>query len=264
MVQTILAVADICLDAELSELAASAFGLAYPSHRNTPIPETVPAELLAKLGIALYSSSASSRSTAKRFLQQAYARRRSLTKPTQRAIGYLLALLAECQHQWREAERHLTNLPPLTRHFRSQHDQLAQRPTEDAVLALLAHVQLHLEEYSSAERHARDLYSKHGVRWRGSFHPADTLIRTLALSSGDRSQRFQEAYTIWQKIYADIVLGDSNVTDREKWKAKLLGHADAGDVLAKEWTVSCERRGKVARTAEQVEGEVTVLKGMVR
>ncbi|KPI43358.1 uncharacterized protein AB675_7126 [Cyphellophora attinorum] len=264
LAQTTLVIVDICIDADLPELATSAFELVYPSRRNTTVPNTVPAELLANLGTALFPSSSGTQPTAKRFLQQAYARRRELDKPAQRTVGYLLALAAERQHQWREAESLLTNLPPSSRYVNLQHDQRTQQPTENAVLALLAHVQLHLEEYTSAERHARDLYTKHGIRWRGSFHPANTLIQVLAMSSGDRSQRFQEAHAIWQKIYADIVLGDSNVTDREKWKAKLLGHSDAGEVLAREWTVSCERRGKVARTAEQVAGEVRLLRDMVR
>lgn len=262
LTQTLLAMVRICIDDKQPEYAVKAFELVHPSDRRENIPESAPLDVVVRLGIVLFDSGPSYKPAAKRYLRHSYGQRSRLDSAAQRKVGWLLAQLAEGEHSFKEAERLLMSLKPVNW-------KQSLLPSDESVLAMLAHVQLQLDELEKAEKNAWALWQKYGCRhgqmWHG-FDPADTLIQALSRQGEDMSgrHRFWDAHVIWKQVYDDIVLGETNIIDRKSWQSRLLKHAEAGGLLARRWKESCERRGKLPRTADVVQSQVDELRRMAR
>ncbi|KAF7510955.1 hypothetical protein GJ744_005501 [Endocarpon pusillum] len=191
------------------------------------------------------------------YLRQAWVGRQQLAVGIDQSTGWTLALLLVSRRHLVEAKNVLADLLCLT-----NGNKTSQSVSKDQILALQAHVQLYMGDFSVAESNAAALFRRLGVKNVltsvsssavdfSTCHHADTLIR--ACSKQDRVEKFRAARDVWEVIYK---------MRSEIGKAQLKQHAAAGATLAENWKRSAEKRKMTPTGARKIEKQVKQVQAM--
>ncbi|ERF72580.1 hypothetical protein EPUS_02862 [Endocarpon pusillum Z07020] len=194
------------------------------------------------------------------YLRQAWVRRQQLVLGIDQSTGWTLALLLVSRSHLLEAKNVLADLLCLT-----NGNKTSQSVSKDQILALLAHVQFYMGDFSVAESNAAALFRRLGVKNVftsvsssavdfSTCHHADTLIR--ACSRQDSVEKFKAAKDVWAVIYKSRI--DIMATS----KAQLKEHAAAGATFADNWKRSAEKRKKRPTSAMEIEKQVKQVQAM--